>query len=801
MTIVRSSLAFWLASGALLWVATGAFPAASLAADAAESVDAQRAMQFLSAVEPFLQRHCVACHGPKKREGELALDRLADPASRPATRDTWERVLQALVGELMPPPDRARPTAADRDAVIRAIELRLNQVDCDRPVDPGRVTIRRLNRQEYNRTIRDLLGVTFRPADDFPSDDVGHGFDNIGDVLTVSPLLVEKYLNAAERIAGDAVRTAASAHPVRIRRERRELERDGGAKLASGGVYAITSRGSVRGKFEAPRRGEYVVRVRAAGQPAGPELPRLRVDVDDKELRTFDVAAPRKSPADYATRFTLDAGPHRIAAAFVNDYYQPDAPNPEDRDRNLYVAYIELEGPVDSPAAQTAPNSAAGLVLVRPDDKTSLAAAARATLAPFIRRAFRRPVADEETARYARLVELAGERGDTFERGVEAAVAAVLVSPHFLFRGEPYSRGATSPADSAKSAAPPATTPLADFELASRLSYFLWSSMPDETLFQSAERGELGRSETLVAQTRRMLADPRAEALAVDFGGQWLNLRMLDEAAPDPRQFPGVDGELRGDFRRESELLFLEILRQDRPITEFLDADYTFVNERLARHYGVAGVAGNEFRRVALDGTRRIGVLTHASILTLTSNPARTSPVKRGKWILENILGTPPPEPPPDVPQLEVVQKARPGASLRQQLEIHRRDANCAVCHAQMDALGFGFENFDAVGRWRDRDGEHPVDAAGELPGGRKFAGPGELVRLLRGQRSQFARMLSGKLLTYALGRGLVPSDRCVVDRIARQLESADDRFSALATAIVLSEPFRLRRIEGVPAP
>jgi len=338
--------------------------------------------------------------------------------------------------------------------------------------------------------------------------------------------------------------------------------------------------------------------------------------------------------------------------------------------------------------------------------------------------------------------------------------------------------------------------PLGDFELASRLSYFLWSSMPDESLLRLAEEGRLRREEVLLAETRRLLADPRSRALAENFAAQWLNLRGLDEVAPDPQRFPRFNAALRSDMRRETEMLFDTIVRENRSLLELLDADFTFVNQRLAAHYGLSEVKGNDFRRVSLQGTVRAGVLTHASVLTLTSNPTRTSPVKRGKWIMENILGTPPPEPPANVPELSATQAAQPDATLRQALEIHRRDPNCAVCHQQMDTLGFGFENFDAVGRWRERDGEHPIDAAGELPDGAKFSGPAELVAILKEKKSEYTKTLSERLLTYALGRGLTPTDRCAIDEIRRRVASDGYRAASLVEAIVRSEPFRMRKRE-----
>jgi hypothetical protein len=320
--------------------------------------------------------------------------------------------------------------------------------------------------------------------------------------------------------------------------------------------------------------------------------------------------------------------------------------------------------------------------------------------------------------------------------------------------------------------------------------------MPDERLLGLAEQGQLRHEETLLAETRRMLADPRSRALAENFASQWLNLRGLDEIAPDPKRFPRFNAALRSDMRRETELLFDTVVRENRSLLELLDADFTFVNERLAAHYGLPAVKGNDFRRVSLQGTTRAGVLTHASVLTLTSNPTRTSPVKRGKWIMENILGTPPPDPPANVPELSATQAAEPNASLRQALEIHRRDPNCAVCHQQMDTLGFGFENFDAVGRWRDRDGDHPVDAAGVLPDGSKFSGPGELVAILKEKKSEYIKTLSERMLTYALGRGMTPADRCAIDEIRRRVASDGYRATALVEAIVRSETFRMRKRE-----
>jgi uncharacterized protein DUF1592/uncharacterized protein DUF1588/uncharacterized protein DUF1585 len=363
----------------------------------------------------------------------------------------------------------------------------------------------------------------------------------------------------------------------------------------------------------------------------------------------------------------------------------------------------------------------------------------------------------------------------------------VLVSPHFLFRAE----GDPRPNDSQ------GQHELNDFELASRLSYFLWSSMPDDALFAAAAQGKLRNDAGLAHEIDRLLADPKSEALVQNFATQWLNLRLLDGAAPDPKVFPEFDAELKSAMRRETELFAAAIIREDRSVLDFLGGRFTFVNERLAQHYGIEGVHGAEFQRVNFSDNRRTGVLTQASILTLSSNPGRTSPVKRGKWILENILGSPPPDPPPDAPDLEATQKAQPDLSLRKQLEIHRQNAVCASCHKVMDQLGFGLENFDAIGRWRDQDGKFAVDASGELPGGAKFNGPLGLAKVLHKRRSEFVRCLAEKMLTFALGRELQVQDRCAVDKIVEAVETKDYRFSALVDAIAASDPFRKRRGEG----
>ena len=602
-----------------------------LADDPADGADS-----FASATAPFLTSYCLDCHGHDQPEAGLTLQRHSAPATNIDDVDVWHKVLGMVERGLMPPPDETQPTPEEVSAFAERIRLELDKFDCTDRVYPGRVTIRRLNRAEYNNTVRDLLGIDFQPADDFPSDDVGAGFDNIGDVLSVSPILIEKYLAAAAEI----VKRALADPPARSR---------------------------------------------------------------------ILVCDPAKAEGE-----DVEACYRKIVRTFAS-------------------------------------------------------------------RAFRRPATDAELDRLLRFGRAAFEQGASADEALSLALQAILASPHFLFRVELAAEVKGS--DSVQ--------PLSDFELASRLSYFLWSSMPDAQLIGLARAGKLHRPEVLREQVTRMLADSKSEALVQNFAGQWLQLRDLANLTPDRDLFPDFDEPLRTAMRNETELLFRSIVREDHSVLTFLDADYSFLNERLARHYGIAGVQGDDFRRVTLNDQRR-GLLAHGSILLLTSNPTRTSPVKRGKWILENLLDDPPPPPLPGVMELD--DQAELVGALRERMEQHRADPNCAVCHRTMDALGFGLENFDAVGAWRDRDGRFPINGSGTLPGDLSFRGPRQLIQALtEHNKEDFCRCLAKKMLTYALGRELQPFDRCAIDIAVKELAAGDYKFSALVTAIVTSIPFTKR--------
>jgi hypothetical protein len=678
----------------------------------------------------------------------------------------------------MPPRERPRPAATEVEAALRSLDAVLAQLDCTGGRNAGRVTLRRLNRAEYNNTIRDLVGVDFEPAADFPADDVGYGFDNIGDVLSLSPLLLEKYLAAAETILERAVVIADAPKPaknrlgsLRVFRRVGEVRRGVGAVLHSEGEVLASSYLD---------EGDYVIRVEAYGQQVGSEPVRAALRVNRDDVKEFEVKAPESAPATLEAKVRLKAGTARIAVAFLNPSRDPKAADPAQQPRQLVVRSIVVDGPYNAPPPPV-PESHRRLMAHPPGLPPR--EAARAILARFATRAFRRKVAPEEVARLVSLYDRAEKEGERFEKRVRLALCGVLVSPHFLFRVERDPPGAK----------PQTAYPVGEYELASRLSYFLWSSLPDEELFALAGQGRLRRD--LEGQVRRMVKDPKSAAFVQNFAGQWLTLRKLETVAPDPKVFPGFDEGLRSAMARETEMFFEAVLREDRSILDFLDADFSFVNERLARHYGIAGVQGKDFRRVKLPANRG-GILTHASILTLTSNPTRTSPVKRGKWVLDQLLNTPPPPPPPDVPEL--TEEKQLTGSLRKVMEQHRENALCASCHQRMDPIGFAFENYDAVGAWRDKDGKFPIDPSGVLPGGQSFKGPAELKVILKGKKDLFGRCLAEKMLTYALGRGLEYYDKCAVDKILRALDKNGYRFSTLLLEVVRSEPFQMRTATGV---
>ena len=741
--------------------------------------------RFDGQIKPLLNQYCGNCHLGGKDKGDVRLDQFDTIESVQKDAQTWRYVADVVHGKVMPPENKPQPTDAERELLKTWIKEALDHCDCSGPRDPGRVTVRRLNRNEYNNTVRDLLGVTdFKPADDFPADDTGYGFDNIADVLTMSPLLAEKYLAAAEQVLEKSVVTAEPPKPRVIKYDGAQMEvTRGGGNNGPGGSRRLLSEGEVFQLVTFPAEAQYEIRVAAGAEQAGDEPAKVRVTLDGQELQTFDVTTGPRRPETFKVSTRVGAGEHRVAAAFVNDFYDPRQPDHRKRDRNLVVHRVEVEGPLDLPPPE--PTAVQKQVFfVKPgQDGLSEEQAAFKVLQRFATRAYRRPASDEEISRLLELFKLARAQGDGFEKAAAVSMSAVLVSPSFLFRIEQE-----------RSTDPSQPYAIDDYELASRLSYFLWSSTPDDELLAKAAAGRLREPDALKAEVRRMLVDPRSAALVSNFTGQWLQLRNLDRQAVDRKTFPNYTDELRADMRREAELFFQNLIREDRPVLDLLNADYTFVNERLARHYGIAGVRGEDFRRVSLAGTHRGGVLTMGGVLTVTAMPTRTSPVKRGKFILDQILGMPPAPPPPDVTPLGDKPQDVSAGSLRQRLERHREDPSCFSCHARMDPLGFAMERFDAVGAWRDQDGGFPIDAAGKLPEGREFNGPDELRQVLLEHKTEFLRCFVENMLTYALGRGVEHYDRCTVRDICQSVETDGYRFGTLVTSIVTSDAFQKRR-------
>jgi mono/diheme cytochrome c family protein len=739
--------------------------------------------EFDAVVRPVLTETCANCHGDVRPASGLSVTDLTSADSLVQHRTEWEAILRRLRAGDMPPAGTRRPDAVQMAAMTSYIERAFERADGSVKPDPGRMTAHRLNRSEYTNTIFDLLGIRFRAERDFPADDSADGFDNIGDVLTVSPLLMERYMSAAERIAGWALATNnLPSKPLEI------------GYLAREQRIRRTDRSTIEAEHRVEFAGEYIVRFGLPGErPAVEGFEAAPVTLGfwmDGKLMATQSIETKPSGLVYFNpyseeefRLYLPEGDHVFRAGFIDDGFVKMLPQSEaySRQKNKFLDAIIFIGPFES---KTEKDTRKKILTCDPE---SGRACVERIITDLARRAYRRPPTRADIDSLLRFVDLAKTNGQSVEQGLQLAIQAMLVSPNFLFRIErdPDPRN------------PQLVHEVSPFELASRVSYFLWSSMPDDELLALAESGKLRDPIVLEAQVNRMLADPRASAFAANFAGQWLETRNLDVVKPDPDKFKEWNAELREAMKTETTLFFEHVLRENRPIKDFLNADYTFLNERLAAHYGIEGVSGSEFRRVVLTTDHRGGVLSQGAVLTVSSYPTRTSPVIRGKYVLQNLLGMPPPPPPADVPLLEESAGGE-SKSMREQLEAHRQNAVCASCHRNMDPLGFGLENYDAIGRWRDADGQFPIDASGALPSGERFATAGEMRALLLLQLPQFSRTLTEKMLTYALRRGLKPYDRRTVETIHRAVESDKYRFRTLVHQIVKSLPFQARRGEDV---
>jgi mono/diheme cytochrome c family protein len=753
---------------------------------------------FEEVVVPFVQANCAVCHNDKLKTAGLSLTQYGGSDSMLRDRDLWEKVVRRVRAGEMPPKGMPRPKPEAIATVTGWIENQFAIADRTTPADPGHLTAHRLNRVEYDNTVRDLLAVRFNPSADFPADDSGFGFDNIGDVLSVSPVLMEKYLNAATKIANRAIPSEALPKPTRIRYSPEHSPNADGMELEN--------------RFEFPAEGDYDLRVAVGGRK---EPFRIHLLLDGKEIKAADVLVEKEGTRSYEINVHVPYGEHtvkaameprtpsaeevavaeRLKAAEEAAFQKAIAAHPEDKKEialqraisnpPTYIDTLEVRGPYHA-VAPPLPESYRRVFGCGHLPGQHTAACARTNLARLARLAYRRPVTTDEVNRLVALVASAQKDGMTFEQAMRIGLEAILVSPNFLFRIERDPK----PND------PTAIHPVDDFELASRLSYFLWSSMPDEPLLQAAGQHRLHDQAVLTAQVKRMLLDPKSDALIDNFFGQWLELRNLESIRPDPDEFPQFNTQLRRAMHTETQMFVQSVIRNDSSILDFINGKYTFVNERLAKFYGIPGVSGNEFRRVPLDGGERSGVLTQASVLTVTSYPTRTSPVLRGKWILENVLNMPPPPPPPGVGSID----AKPGATagtMRQQMERHRADPMCAACHTRMDPLGFALENYNAIGQWRTHDAGQVIDSSGALPGGKAFKGSSELKEILMGSRDTFAECLAEKVMIYALGRGLEGYDRRALKQITSNLAANGYRFSALVSGIVNSVPFQMGRADA----
>jgi hypothetical protein len=892
----------------------------SFVASAADEFATRGQVAFEQKIKPLLEQFCFDCHSDDVDKGNFLMDEHKDYAAMRSDFVMWDHVRQQLVTHVMPPEKKDKPSLLQRDQIVAWIDDSIFWFDPSKP-DPGPLTARRLNRTEYNNTIRDLLFLDTRPAREFPPDDSGYGYDNIGDVLSLSPMLMEKYLRASREIAEDAMNVSIPEHA--------DIEIGGGKFYSSkgkteerDGVRWFNVAAEAATKFNAPASGTYAITLRVAATESGDEPAKIALRVNGKDISTYDVKTRWKAGGGPWQKITqtvqLNAGESKITVAFLNDFSDPKNPDVNKRDRNVALSAIDIQGPnglmaprgtkfmrwligdksVGKPVMQrsgehfekgqgdatidtgtimlpssgyvrhaveikeagkyqfilkvgaqqagdeptktelriagktigafsvTAKNQSVQTFHVAsdlpvgshelqvwflndfydaetkqdrnfwlhqvriegPDGKDSSLKVEDlpALVEKMGTRLFRRPIRDQEKAKWLAFANMAVKEGETPLGALRYTLEGMLVSPAFLFRTTPQPVGtaANKVAD------------IDEYSLASRLSYFLWATAPDERLLDLASKNELRKN--LAAEVKRMIADWRAYSLTEDFAGQWLQLRDMDIVSPDTRRFPQWKGGISYLMKRESQTFVDHILRDNRSVLEFLNADYSFMDSKLARYYGIKGVSGDKFQKVSLQGTPRGGILTHGSILTLTSTQTRTSPVKRGKYLLENILGTPPPPAPGGVPPLDEKKANFSKTTLREQLAEHRSNASCAGCHAFLDPIGFAFENYDAIGLWRGEEKKHPIDASGELVRGQKFKDLAELRTILvRDMADDFTRNLTENLMTYALGRGVVYSDKPAIHSVLSRAKANGYKFQEIILAVCESASFQKMRVLG----
>jgi cytochrome c551/c552 len=770
---------------------------------------AVRAADDSPAQAAVLNKYCITCHSDKMRTGGLSLQSLS-LSDIPGHAETWEKVIRKVRTGSMPPVGMPRPDQASADGLASFLETSLDRAATAKP-NPGHAAMHRLNRAEYANAIRDLLALDVDSTALLPPDDESSGFDNIADVLRMSPSLMERYLSASWNISREAVGDMSIAPATAVYRVRPDLSQN---QHIEG--LPLGTRGGALVKHYFPLDAEYILKVRLWRNTFDlmrgmEDAHQIEISMDGKRVALVtaggraDFVRMASNPGDFGgeldkrltVRIPVKAGPHSIAAAVIlRSHAETDALikpfmrttiDGLDITGDPSVDRISVEGPFEATGAGNTP-SRNKLFICKPATAQDELPCARKIISALVRRAWRRPLSDGDLETPLSFYQRQRNEKGNFDAGIESALQFILASPEFLFRfeGDPGNVPAGG------------VYQLGDVALASRLSFFLWSSVPDEELLTLAGQGKLHDHAVLEQQIRRMLIDPRADALIENFAAQWLFLRNLKNFAPDLQTFPDFDDNLRRSMEEETRLFFQSIIREDRNVMDLLTADYTFVNERLARHYGIPNIYGDQFRRVTIDSPERRGLLGQASILTVTSYPNRTSPVQRGKWVLTNILGIPPTPPPPNVPQLKPAGDGVP-VSLRARMEQHRSDAVCAGCHKVMDPIGFALENFDAVGQWRGSEDGSPIDASGTLYNGAKIKGPADLDKMLSSHPEVFVGVMTEKLLTYALGRGVQYYDMPAVRGIVSEAKAHDFHFSALVAGIVESTPFEMKVKASAP--
>ncbi len=788
-----------IAGVALIWLPT------AQSQQAASKGSAKQVVNAADSHRQLVNTYCVGCHSARLKTGGLVLEGL-DLQNPAGHAETWEKVIRKLNGGQMPPQGMPKPKADAVASFTTYLETSLDRAALS-AADPGRAPIHRLNRSEYANAVRDLLAVEIDAADYLPPDDESDGFDNIADALRVSPTLLDQYLAASRKIAALAVGDMDTTPVGRVVQVPPDRSQEGHIE-----GLPLGTRGGALVEHNFPLDADYDFNVflmqNIVGYVTGLEYAHeLEISIDgdrvflapvggeDDNRMSDDNLGVAKDTLDarLKARIPVKAGRHAVAVTFLARNSAPtDEPlQPFTRDLDLQnmnglptIDHVQITGPFGA----TGPGETASrkkIFICHPKTSSQETACAKQILTSLAKRAYRRPVSDSDLASLMSIY-ASGRKDASFDKGIQAALRLILANPKFLFRSEP----------DPSSAVPGSIYRVSDLELASRLSFFLWSTLPDEELINVASQGRLKNPSVLEAQVKRMLADPKADAMVSNFAGQWLLLRNLQSQTRDQAIFPNFDDNLRQAFRKETELLFASVMRNDRSVMDLLNADYTFVNERLAQHYGIPGIYGSNFRRVAVTDPNRRGILGQGSFLTVTSESNRTSPVKRGKYILETVLGTPPPPPPPNVPALkENDESGKNATTLRARLALHREAATCSTCHAVMDPLGLAFENFDAVGRWRTKELGGTVDSAGQLVDGTKINGPTELRDILLKKPDQFVSTMTEKLMIYALGRGLEYYDMPVVRDITRQAAKQNYKFSAIVLGIVKSTPFEMKKV------